>query len=135
MENITEVSAGVITDGGRILICRRAAGKSNGGCWEFPGGKLENGESAEEAVVREIREELSARVSVTEKLCNVVYDYPSFRLDMDCFLCELREGELRLLEAEEARWLGKNELFSVNWLPADILAVQKLERYLTEKGE
>ena len=95
--------------------------------WEFPGGKIEAGETPEEALVREIREELAANVTVDGYLTTVEYDYPGFHLSMDCFWCSLREGQLTLLEHEAARWLPIRYLRQVKWLPADVLVVDAIE--------
>ena len=95
--------------------------------WEFPGGKIEPGETPEEALVLEIREELSADISVGEYLTTVEYDYPEFHLSMACYWCSIKEGRLILLEHEAARWLPLNDLRQVNWLPADILVIEKIE--------
>ncbi len=126
-----EVVAAVIADGDRIFATQRGYGEFRG-MWEFPGGKMEAGESREEALRREIREELDVEVGVGDFLCTVDYDYPAFHLTMHCFMCSIVEGEVRLKEHEAARWLGKDELFSVNWLPADVDVVRTLLRYSAE---
>lgn len=96
--------------------------------WEFPGGKIEDGEIAEEALKREILEELDMKISVGNRIKTVEYDYPTFHLSMDCFICEIEEGTPILKEHEAARWLDKSSLTSVEWLPADIEIVQILQR-------
>ena len=95
--------------------------------WEFPGGKVEEGETPEEALVREIREELAALVRVENYLTTVEYDYPAFHLSMDCYWCSLAEGRLTLLEHEAAQWLPLDSLRQVNWLPADLLVLNAIE--------
>ena len=90
------------------------------GKWEFPGGKLEAGETSQQALIREIQEELDVKIEVGELIDTIEYDYPTFHLSMDCFLCVVVDGEIILKEAEAARWLDKDELYSVDWLPADI---------------
>lgn len=112
------VAAAVIIDDNRIFATQRGYGQWKD-WWEFPGGKIESGESPEEALRREIREELATEIIVGDLLTTVEYDYPDFHLSMQCFLCKTASGNLTLLEHEDARWLTKVELDSVNWLPAD----------------
>ena len=97
------------------------------GQWEFPGGKIEPGESPQQALIREIQEELDASIEVGELIGTIEYDYPTFHLSMDCFQCVVADGEIILKEAEAARWLGKDELYSVDWLPADRGLIEKLK--------
>ena len=120
-----EVVAAIICKGEYIFATQRGYGDFKDG-WEFPGGKMEPGESPEEALVREIQEELSTTISVDKFLCTVEYDYAAFHLTMHCFLCHIESGSLILKEHEAARWLTKNELDSVDWLPADREVVEKL---------
>ena len=120
------VTAAVIHEDGRIFATQRGYGDYKD-WWEFPGGKIEPGESPEECVVREIREELSATVAVERKICTVEWDYPKFHLSMDCFLCRVAEGELKLLEHEAARWLSRDEADRVHWLPSDVEVLEKLK--------
>lgn len=112
------VAAAVICDGDRILATQRGYGDWKD-YWEFPGGKLEPGETPEEALFREILEELDAKILIGEKITTIEYDYPEFHLTMDCFFARVAEGRLVLKEHEAARWLKRDELASVNWLPAD----------------
>ena len=120
-----EVVAGVIKDGERIFATQRGYGDQKGG-WEFPGGKMELGETPEQALVRELKEELAIDVNVGEKICTVEYDYPKFHLTMHCFWATIVSGEIKLLEHEDAKWLDRENLNSVNWLPADIEVVNHL---------
>lgn len=100
------------------------------GKWEFPGGKLEAGETSQQALIREIQEELAVKIEVGELIDTIEYDYPTFHLSMDCFLCVVVDGEIIIKEAEAARWLDKDELYSVDWLPADIALIEKLQNSL-----
>ena len=120
------VAAAVIRDGNKIFATQRGYGEFKDG-WEFPGGKIESGETAEEALVREIKEELDADIKVGELIDTVEYDYPDFHLSMDCFFCELLSREFVLKEHEAARWLSKEELDSVDWLPADVTLTDKIK--------
>lgn len=97
------------------------------GQWEFPGGKLEFGETLHEALVREIKEELDIKIEIGELIDTIEYDYPNFHLSMDCFWCIVTDGEIILKEAETARWLKKDELDAINWLPADRALIDKIE--------
>lgn len=109
----------------RIFATARGYGEYKG-MWEFPGGKIEPGETPQQALIREIREELDTTIRVGELIETIEYDYPDFHLSMDCFWCEVIEGELVLLEAQEGRWLTKDDLGSVKWLPADLGLVERL---------
>ena len=122
-----EVVAAIIRKGDRIFATQRGYGEWKD-WWEFPGGKMEEGESPEEALVREIREELSTEISVEELLCTVEYDYPKFHLTMHCYWCSLVTEALHLNEHEAARWLANEELDSVDWLPADLLVVEAIKK-------
>lgn len=124
-----EVAAAIIRHEGRILATQRGYGEFKDG-WEFPGGKLEPGESAEQAIVREIEEELDVRIKPEQLVTTVEMDYPKFHLTMHCFLCSIASGQVRLLEHEASRWLAVDELDAVAWLPADVDAVKALKRIL-----
>ena len=120
-----EVVAAIIRKGDKVFATQRGYGEFKD-WWEFPGGKMEPGETPEQALVREIREELSAEISVDRFLCTVDYDYPQFHLTMHCFWCHVESGSLTLKEHEAARWLSKEQLDSVDWLPADVKVVEQL---------
>ena len=100
------------------------------GKWEFPGGKVEPGEIPQQALVREIQEELATKIRVGDLITTIEFDYPQFHLSMDCFWCEVEEGKLKLLEAEDAKWLTKEKLYSVNWLPADMTLIAIIEKQM-----
>ena len=120
-----EVVAAIIRKEGRIFATQRGYGEWKD-WWEFPGGKMEPGETPEEALKREIREELSTEIRVDELLCTVEYDYPKFHLTLHCYLCSLVTEALHLNEHEAARWLANDELDSVKWLPADREVIEKM---------
>lgn len=122
-----KVVAAIIRDGNRIFATQRGYGEFKGG-WEFPGGKIEEGETPREALAREIKEELETDITVGELIDTIEYDYPTFHLSMDCFWAEIISGDLVLTEHEAAKWLSKDELDSVEWLPADIALVEKVQR-------
>ena len=120
------VVAAIIVDNGKIFATQRRYGDFKGG-WEFPGGKIEVGETPQEALIREIKEELEVDIKVGDLIDTVEYDYPTFHLSMDCFWAEIVSGNLVLREHEAAKWLIKDELDSVAWLPADVTLVEKIK--------
>lgn len=124
--NHIEVVAAIIRKEDKIFATQRGYGKWKD-WWEFPGGKMEQGETPEEALKREICEELSAEINVDELFGTVDYDYPKFHLTMHCYLCTLQTNAMHLNEHESARWLAKDELDSVKWLPADKSIIDKLK--------
>ena len=122
---IVKVVAAVIRKGDKIFATARGYGEFKGQ-WEFPGGKIEAGETPQQALKREILEELETEIIVGDLIDTIEYDYPAFHLSMDCFWCEIVSGELILKEAEAARWLAKDELDTVQWLPADLALISML---------
>ena len=123
------VVAAVIRKDDKIFATQRGYGEFKDG-WEFPGGKIEEGEAPEQALAREIKEELDTEIQVGKLIDTIEYDYPKFHLSMDCFWCEIMQGGLELKEHEAARWLSKEELYSVDWLPADVGVVEKIKKEL-----
>ena len=133
MKTIKVVAAIICNDMERknkIFATARGYGDLKGG-WEFPGGKVEPGETPQQALKREIMEELSTEIKVGELIDTIEYDYPTFHLSMDCFWAEVITGQLELKEAEAAKWLTKDQLESVAWLPADITLIDKIRQYMT----
>lgn len=124
-----KVAAAVIRKENRIFATERGYGEFKD-MWEFPGGKIENGENGREALMREIKEELDTTVDVGEYIDTIEYDYPSFHLSMECYWCTVRDGRLTLLEHENARWLDRDSLLSVEWLPADLVIIDKVKEGL-----
>lgn len=111
----------------KIFATARGYGELKGG-WEFPGGKVESGETPQQALIREIIEELDTKIKVGELIDTLEYDYPTFHLSMDCFWAEVKAGHLELKEAEAAKWLTKDQLDSIDWLPADILLIDQIRK-------
>ena len=122
------VVAAILIDNGKVFATRQYGEFKDG--WEFPGGKNDAGETPEEALVREIKEELDTEVEVLNLLDTVEYDYPNFHLSMDCFICKIKSGDLVLKEHEASAWLTKETLYSVNWLPADQGLIPLIEKCL-----
>lgn len=123
------VVAAIIFNQGKVFATQRGYGEFKDG-WEFPGGKIEPGETPEEAIKREIKEELDTEIEIVKFLDTVEYDYPKFHLSMDCFMCKVVSGDLVLKEHEAAKWLTKENLDSVDWLPADQGLVEKIKEEL-----
>ena len=126
---VIKVVAAIIIEGDKVFATQRGYGDFKGG-WEFPGGKIEPNETPQEALVREIQEELETEIEVGELLHTVEYDYPTFHLSMDCFICKIKSGDLVLKEHEAAMWLTKETLDSVEWLPADLGLVSMIREKL-----
>ncbi len=129
MKTIEVVCAVIYDDNDNIFITQRKGDQFNG-LWEFPGGKIENGETAKNALVREIKEELDVEVVVDRLFDIVEYDYPDFHLSMECYLCRINHNHFVLKEHLDAKWLNYDTLDSVDWLPADIAVILKLKEYL-----
>ena len=126
-----KVVAAVIFDGSRVFATQRGYGDMKDG-WEFPGGKVEEGETLQQALKREIKEELNTDILVKEHIMTIEHSYPKFHLIMDCFLCNVISGNLELIEAEDAKWVDKDTIDSLDWLPADLKIIPVLKRnYLT----
>lgn len=128
MKTINVVAAVIFKDG-KVFATQRGYGEFKDG-WEFPGGKIEPGESPEDALRREIREELEVEVNVGDLIDTIEYDYPAFHLSMKCFACTIAGGSPHLLEHEAAKWLTSTQLGSVNWLPADVTLIPKIEKMM-----
>lgn len=118
-----------INEKNKVFATARGYGDLQGG-WEFPGGKVEAGETPQQALIREIMEELNTEIKVGELIDIIEYDYSTFHLSMDCFWAEVTEGDLELNEAEDAKWLTKDQLYSVAWLPADIMLIDKIRKHM-----
>ena len=126
-----QVVAAIICKDREIFATQRGYGVYKD-WWEFPGGKIETGETPEQALAREIREELAVEITIGDRLTEVEYDYPEFHLSMACYWCSVEKGHLTLLEHEAARWLPLHDLRQVKWLPADIQVLEAIENYFAE---
>lgn len=128
-----EVAAAVIVDSfeniTEVFATERGYGEFKGQ-WEFPGGKIEVGETPQQALIREIQEELTVKIKVGKLIDTIEYDYPKFHLNMKCFLCVIADGDIILKEAEDSKWLNEDELYGVNWLPADITLIDKIADFM-----
>lgn len=131
MNKVIRVVAAIIVDDGKVFATQRGYGDFKGG-WEFPGGKIDAGETPEEALIREIKEELDTKIQVLELLDTIEYDYPNFHLSMDCFICKIESGNLVLKEHKNSTWLTKDTLYSVDWLAADESLIPRIEDYIKE---
>ena len=128
-----KVVAAVIKHNDEIFATQRGYGDYKD-WWEFPGGKIEPGETPEEALIREIKEELDTEIAVDSFITTVEYDYPKFHLSMDCFWCSIKNGELVLLEHEASRWLSVEKIYEVNWLPADMEVIKVIMKGENDKS-
>ena len=138
MKSIRVVAAIILSinkDGEKVVFATQRGYGEYKDWWEFPGGKIEASETPEDALVREIHEELDAIISVDRFLTTVEYDYPAFHLSMDCFWCSLKGGHLTLLEHEAAKWLPLENLRQVNWLPADVIVIEAIEKELKYRNQ
>lgn len=129
-----KVVAAVIRDGNKIFATQRGYGELKGG-WEFPGGKIEEGETPQQALAREIKEELATDIEVGDFIADIEYDYPTFHLSMNCYWCKVKDGDLTLLEHEAAKWLDADSIYSVDWLPADEMIIPDLKLAISEGGQ
>lgn len=129
---IVRVVAAVIVSEDKVFATQRGYGEFKDG-WEFPGGKIETGETPEAALAREIKEELDTEINVEDFIETIEYDYPTFHLSMDCFLCSIKKGKLTLKEHEAAKWLDLQTIDSVEWLPADVTLIDKIKSRLNTR--